>query len=166
MIELEYAVEIVAEQSEKGWNAMIDYLKSSGQSHLIHKMGKMPSIIWKKFGYRMAGRYCWCKRMFEDGFDDYIEMNINFLTVKDVNTFLRDTILHELAHCINKRVCNGNNHDKTWNFIAKKIGDSGEIYHSYGLAKSYSTELKIQHKIEMTNELNELYNELDDADFE
>ena len=171
MIELAIAQEIVKEQSINAWNMMKDYLIRTHQEHLICKMGEMPIISWKKFGFRMAGRYCYY--CFKDNINkdkkvlnDFIEMNINFLTVKDVETFLKDTIRHELAHCINKRVCNGDNHDKTWKNIARIIGDSGEIYHQYGRAKSYNSELKKQIRAEMTVEMTELYNELSDEDFE
>ena len=57
-------------------------------------------------------------------------MNLNYLTSPDAMRFIKNTMVHELAHIINYYY-GGRNHDKQWKYIARLLGDDGERCHDY-----------------------------------
>lgn len=107
------------------WDKIIAHLTTHNQQHLVSKLGKVPPVIWSKFGFHVAGRYCWTSQK------DKIEMNTNFLNINNPEEFVISTMRHEAAHCINNRIGSGGNHDKTWKTIATILGDDANIYHNY-----------------------------------
>ena len=81
-----------------------------------------PAVVWKKKGYGLAGTaYCSLNK---------IEMNSNYLHSPDALKFIRNTMLHELAHILNGYY-GGRNHDYQWREICHIIGDDGERCHDY-----------------------------------
>jgi predicted SprT family Zn-dependent metalloprotease len=107
------------------WDKIIAHLTTHNQQYLISKLGKVPPVIWSKFGFHVAGRYCWTPQK------DKIEMNTNFLNINNPEEFVISTMRHEAAHCINNRIGSGGNHDKMWKVIATILGDDANIYHNY-----------------------------------
>ena len=92
-----------------------------------------PKVIWKKIGYRVAGRahYKFDKYLRRNVYIIY--MNTNFLNSIDVDRFVIYTSIHELAHIIDKIVYGNFGHRKTWKEIDIFLGDDGVRCHDYKL---------------------------------
>lgn len=121
------------------WNKIITYLTATDQSYKINQLGSVPQIIWGKFGFHTAGRYCWTHK------SDHIEMNTNYLNIPNPSEFIINTTRHEVAHCINQRIGSKGVHDHTWKCIARILGDDGEIYHSYERPSNAPKRTKVIH---------------------
>ena len=82
----------------------------------------IPRVVWKKKGYGLAGTAFTSRGL--------IEMNSNYLHSPDALKFIRNTMLHELAHILNG-FYGGYNHDSQWKEICHLIGDDGGRCHDY-----------------------------------
>lgn len=102
-------------------------VKNSELNDLLFDYFKKPEIVWKKRGFRIAGSYM--------PYSNLINMNINYLYSKDAEMFIKNTIVHELAHAIN-RVYFGRCHDKQWKYICKLMNYPANIYHNYSLPEN------------------------------
>lgn len=136
MIELEIAKSICETSAKEAWEKAKIFFKYKDPSKLS-KLEQMPPIIWKKFGFRTAGRYYlpqWTPSGYK--FGEKIEMNINFLNSESAKEFVKNTIIHELAHCVAYRCFNVSGHNYVWKHIAVIMGDNGERCHSYAPPKN------------------------------
>jgi predicted SprT family Zn-dependent metalloprotease len=85
-------------------------------------------ICWKKFGFRTAGR---ATRVGSFNPILGIEMNTNYLYSADACRFIKDTLVHEIAHCIAFQYDGSWGHDKTWKTVARILGDDAARCHDY-----------------------------------
>lgn len=92
------------------------------------KLGKFPSIVWEKRGFRIAGE--------ANLTDSVISMNINYLYSKDAKRFVTETILHELAHIVAHRMYNSTGHDVKWKNTCVWLGGNGIRCHEYSTPKN------------------------------
>ena len=100
----------------KAWNATKDY-------------GYYMTVDWKKIGFRCAGRTCREKTCGIERL--YIEMNVNYLYSVDAIKFIKNTLIHELAHLLAYKFNGSWGHDKTWKIIASILGDDANRCHNY-----------------------------------
>lgn len=127
-VELEKAIEIGNEVLNEGIKKFIEQLDNNPIFAMRAKMfGKSvmpptPTVVWKKKGYGLAGTAYSSLNL--------IEMNSNYLHSPDAMKFIRNTMLHELAHILNGYY-GGYNHDSQWKFICHLIGDDGGRCHDY-----------------------------------
>ena len=141
-VELEKAVELGNAVLNEGIKRFIEQLNSNPVFEMRAKMmgvstvPPIPDVVWKKKGFRVAGT----------AFPSLnkIEMNSNYLQSPDAEKFIRNTMLHELAHIINGHF-GGRNHDNQWKFICYLIGDDGERCHDY--RKPENATPKIRHEL-------------------
>lgn len=116
---------------DQAWKDIVEYINdaytytSTSAKDMITKLGAKPTIAWKKFGFRAAGR-TW----YNNGVG-LIEMNTNFLYSKDADEFIKNTTLHELAHLICLRLFKELKHNVRFRNIARVLGDDGERCHNY-----------------------------------
>lgn len=88
------------------------------------------TVIWRKFGFRSAGRTC---RVANNVF---IEMNINYLYSASAVEFIKHTLIHELAHLFAYKFNGSWGHDKTWKTIARILGDDASRCHDYAVPEN------------------------------
>ena len=153
MIELAFAKNICETSAKEALEKAKIFFKYKDPSKLA-KLEQMPPILWKKFGFRTAGRY-YLPHQAPSGYmlGEKIEMNINFLNSDSAEEFVKNTIVHELAHCVAYRCFNATGHNYIWKHIAIIMGDDGERCHSYAPPKnSNRTEItcKCGNKFSMT----------------
>jgi predicted SprT family Zn-dependent metalloprotease len=132
-VELDKAIEIGNEVLNEGIKKFIEQLDNNPIFTMRAKMfGKSlipptPTVEWKKKGFGRAGT----------AFPSLnkIEMNLNYLQSPDAMKFIRNTMLHELAHILNGYY-GGSNHDNQWKFICYLIGDDGNRCHDYRIPEN------------------------------
>lgn len=112
----------------KAWNSTKDY-------------GYYMTVDWKKIGFRCAGRTC---REKTSGIERlYIEMNVNYLYSVDAIKFIKNTLIHELAHLFAYKFNGSWGHDKTWKIIASILGDDANRCHNYATPENKPERKKI-----------------------
>lgn len=110
----------------KRWN---DFCQENYPQYVAKTQLTPDVIIWKKIGFRTAGKTGYVISRQRKIFN--ITMNTNYLWSKDANEFIDSTLRHEIAHAV-ANLFNGSwGHDKTWKVVARVIGDSGERCHNY-----------------------------------
>lgn len=84
---------------------------------------KKPEIRWRAMGAQIAGR----------AYFEYhvIEMNTNYLSSADWETFLHDTLVHELGHIIAWDLFKDGGHGTAWKAVTRFMGDDGDRCHNY-----------------------------------
>lgn len=126
-IDLKTAETLANECIDNAIKVFKENVKNSELNDLLFDYFKKPEIVWKKRGFRIAGSYI--------PYSNLISMNINYLYSKDAERFIKNTIVHELAHAIN-RVYFGSKHDKQWKYICKLMDYPANIYHNYSLPEN------------------------------
>lgn len=126
-IDLKTAETLANEYIDNAIKVFKENVKNSKLNDLLFDYFKKPEIVWKKRGFRIAGSYMPCSNL--------INMNINYLYSKDAERFIKSTVVHELAHAIN-RVYFGRCHDTQWKYICKLMNYPANIYHNYSLPEN------------------------------
>ena len=121
-IDLKTAETLANEYMDNAIKVFKENVKNSKLNSFLFDYFKKPEIVWKKRGFRVAGSYVPSLNL--------IKMNINYLYSKDAEMFIKNTIVHELAHAINK-IYFGRCHDAQWKYICKLMNRSSNIYHNY-----------------------------------
>lgn len=121
-IDLKTAEALANEYVDNAIKVFKENVKNSELNDLLFDCFKKPEIIWKKRGFGIAGSYM--------PYSNLINMNINYLYSKDAEMFIKNTIVHELAHAINK-IYFGRCHDAQWKYICKLLNHPANIYHTY-----------------------------------
>ena len=121
-VDLETADVLVNQYMDDAIKVFRENVKNSKLNSLLFEYFEKPEVVWKKRGFRVAGSYTPCLNL--------IKMNINYLYSKDAEMFIKNTIVHELAHAINK-IYFGRGHDNQWKYICKLMNRSSNIYHNY-----------------------------------
>lgn len=138
------AINLSNEEAQICWQKITTYLIEKGLTDKANTLGELPPIIWRKFGFRSAGKY----RYWRNSKKDQVEMNINYLNIENPTDFVLNTLRHELAHCINHRIGSKKCHDKYWKFFARLLGDDGAIYHNY--ERPQNAPKKVMHSFQCT----------------
>jgi predicted SprT family Zn-dependent metalloprotease len=128
-VSVEVAEKMGQEVLDKAFNEFMEhhyekncFLKPKRNMFSMVTVLRKPTIVWKKKGFGVAGT--------AHSRENKIEMNLNYLTSPDAMRFIKNTMVHELAHIINSYY-GGRNHDKQWKYIARLLGDDGERCHDY-----------------------------------
>ena len=127
-VELDRAMELGNAVLYEGVKRFIKHLETSHYfKAMASSLGKsaipnIPEVVWRKKGYGLAGT-AKCR-------ENIIEMNSNYLQSPDAEKFIKNTMLHELAHILN-HYYGGRNHDQQWKSICYILGDDGERCHDY-----------------------------------
>lgn len=121
-IDLKTAETLANEYMDNAIKVFKENVKNSKLNSLLFEYFEKPEVVWKKRGFGIAGSYTPCLNL--------IKMNINYLYSKDAEMFIKNTIVHELAHAINK-IYFGRCHDAQWKYICKLMNRSPNIYHNY-----------------------------------
>ena len=121
-VDLKTAETLANEYMDNAIKVFKENVKNSKLNSFLFEYFEKPEVVWKKRGFRVAGSYTPCLNL--------IKMNINYLYSKDAEMFIKNTIVHELAHAINK-IYFGRCHDAQWKYICKLMNRSPNIYHNY-----------------------------------
>lgn len=136
-IALETAEVRVKEIATTVWTKFVREYYAGCSPKVLERLGNVPRIVWRKKGFGAAGSYNWDKRF---GFEDHIEMNINYLSSPDAKDFVEHTVLHELAHCICYRIWRNSSHDGQFKKVCYALGDDGNRCHNYRLPENCNRE--------------------------
>lgn len=126
-IDLKTAETLANEYVNNAIKVFKENVKNSVLNASLFDCFKKPEIVWKKRGFRIAGSYM--------PHSNLISMNTNYLYSKDAERFIKSTVVHELAHAIN-RVYFGRCHDTQWKYICKLMNYPANIYHNYSLPEN------------------------------
>lgn len=126
-VSLEKAIELGNKVLAEGLNKWEQFENSLAWKYIAERAGHFekitcPTVVWKKKGFGVAGT-AYCNK-------NLIEMNSNYLHSPDALEFIRNTMLHELAHILNGYY-GGRNHDRQWKEICHILGEDGERCHNY-----------------------------------
>jgi predicted SprT family Zn-dependent metalloprotease len=127
----EMSAEVFAEAIAK-WNAY--WIRRNRQDIVLNTKTDSNIVVWRKIGFRMAGRTS--KQVINGKKFFQIEMNINYLYSSSAVEFIKNTLIHELAHVLANKFNNSWGHDKTFKTIAQIMGDTGERCHNYAVPEN------------------------------